>query len=208
RYALPKDPDAGTVWRSNVADNVLVFRVSAPSTITVTRFPTPAYSKKVGISEAAYQDSLNELAGLLRTWLAARLGEPALTETMISSDHVDADGNPHGLVGSDCIAIGTNCLGDNQDTDAYRFGVIGTLIGNKKLAFVTGVNHARVNNADYVSIAIYNSADFTGVASASQTNPSAVGFNQGSLSGSANGILKALGIYDQASTKLKSQLTD
>jgi hypothetical protein len=203
RYALPKDSRASALWLSNVANNVLVFRVSAPSTAPVTRFPTPAYSKKVGLSEAAYQDSLAELAGLLRSWLAAHQGHPALAETMISSDHVDADGNPYGLVGSDCIAKGSSCLGDNQDTDAYRFGIIGTLIG-KKVAFIAGVNHARVDNAHYVSVAVYNMENFSGVASASQSNPKAVGFNKGSLTGSARGILKALEIYDQASTKLKS----
>jgi len=206
RYALPQHERASAHWLSKVAENVLVFRVSAPTT-QVTRFPTPAYSKKVGISEAGLQDSLSELAGLLRDWLAAEQGEPALAETMITSDHVDANGNPYGLVGSDCITKGSSCLGDNQDTDAYRLGVIGTLIG-KKVAFVSGVNHARLNNADYVSLAVYNTEDFAGVASASQSNPKAVGFNHGSLSGSAKGVLKALGIYHQASAKLKSQLAD
>jgi len=126
---------------------------------------------------------------------------------MISSDHVNQDGYLTGIVGADCISKGTNCLGDNQDTDGYRFGIVGLMVG-KKAAFVAGVNHARLNNAHYVSLAIYDSIGFSGVASASQSNPKAAGFNEGTLTGSAKGLLMALGIYDQASTKLKSQVAD
>src|SRR5262249_39722237 len=64
------------------------------------------------------------------------------------------------------------------------------------VAFVAGVNHnvPHLNNTRYVSVAIYNGDDATGVASASQTNPQAVGFDRGSLNSSAQGVLDALGI--------------
>lgn len=206
RYALPKDDAAGAAWVQGFADNVQVFRVGRPA-IPVTRFGAPSYTKKVAISEAAYQGSLDELGALLKDWLLSQEARPVLIEAMTSSEHVDPDGTPHGLVGADCIEKGSNCLGDNQDTDAYRIGVIGLLTGNN-LAFVAGVNHSRTDNAHYTSLAIYDIVHFTGVASASQSNPKAVGFNKGSLTGSASGILKALGIHSKASPKLKSQLAD
>jgi hypothetical protein len=59
-----------------------------------------------------------------------------------------------------------------------------------------GVNHTvpNLNNARYVSVGVFNGDNSSGVASASQTNPQAVGFDSGSLDGSAQGVLQALGI--------------
>jgi hypothetical protein len=74
------------------------------------------------------------------------------------------------------------------------------------MVFVAGVNHAVVDNAAYVSLAVYNMQNLTGVASISQSNPSAVGFDEGSLTGSAEGVLKALGLYGSASARLKAAL--
>jgi hypothetical protein len=90
RYALPQHEGASALWLSKVAENVLVFRVSAPTT-QVTRFPTPAYSKKVGISEANYQDSLTELAGLLRSWLAAAPQPPI---RQVTKNHLNMTPTP------------------------------------------------------------------------------------------------------------------
>lgn len=206
RYALPKDPEGGDLWTRNAASNVLVYRVSAPA-IPVSRFPAPQYSKKVAISEGDYAESLAELIALLAGWIEKNEGKPVIKESMISSDNVDQDGNLTGIVGAACISKGTNCLGDNQDTDGYRFGLVGLLVG-KKAAFVAGANHARLDNAHYVSLAVYNMNGFSGVASASQSNPTAAGFNSGTLTGSAKGVLMALALYNQASPKLKSQLSN
>jgi hypothetical protein len=70
------------------------------------------------------------------------------------------------------------------------------MLGSEETAFVVGVNHnlPDINNTRYVSVAIYNRDNATGVASASQTNPRAVVFDSGSLTGSAQGILAELGI--------------
>jgi hypothetical protein len=205
RYALPRNATAADRWRDNVADNVLSFRVSASEPLAVSPFRTPIYTPKTANSEASYRSALAELSWLLQRWLIAHEGRPVLREKMITSEHVDATGQPHGLVGAECIAKGTNCLGDTQDTDAYRLGVVGRLPG-ARMAFVTGVNHALVDNATYVSLTIYNMQTFTGVASISQTNPSVVGFDRGSLTGSAEGVLKALGLYESASARLQAAL--
>jgi hypothetical protein len=206
RFAVPKNDVAGERWRDAVLDNVVVFRVSAPSGTTVQRHPTPLYTNKSAAQdESQYHTSLTELSHLLRQWLEAQEGRPALVNPMTTSDHVDETGQPHGLAGVDCINKGTDCLADNQDTDAYRIALIGKLRANH-LVFVTGANHARLSNADYVSLAVYNMDNFTGVASASQTNPDSVGFDRGSLSDSAEGVLRDLGLYQQASLQLKSDL--
>ena len=51
-----------------------------------------------------------------------------------------------------------------------------------------------VNNNHYVSVDINNASNFSGVASASQTNPTAAGFDSGFLTGSAQQVLTDLGI--------------
>lgn len=55
-------------------------------------------------------------------------------------------------------------------------------------------------------VAIYNMDTFDGVASASQTNPQAVGFNRGMLTGSTEAVLRQFNLYDRASDTLKAQL--
>lgn len=205
RYALPKNADAAETWMGNLAANVQTFRVSAPPTSAVKRFATPSYTPKEPTSEARLKASQRELALLLRRWLREQEGPGVLVEPMITSDHVNGKGEPYGLVGQDCIAQGTSCVGDNQDTDAYRIAVVGRM-GDTQTTFVAGVNHTRTDNASYVSLAIYDMADFTGAASASQSNPRAVGFNRGTLSGSAARVLKAIGKYGAASAALKADL--
>lgn len=71
---------------------------------------------------------------------------------------------------------------------------------------VVGVNHTLTDNANYLSIGVYNALDLTGVADTSQTNPAAVGFESGDLTGSATAVLEELGLYDMASERLKRDL--
>lgn len=205
RYALPQDSAASTQWLGSLRSNIRVYRVS--SNAAISRYPTPVYTLKTGTSEAAYATPLDELSSLLSTWLTAHQSSGLTTTINMSvSAHVDATGKPVGLVGGDCIAAGTSCLGDNQDTDSYRSGVIGKLTGNN-VAIVAGVNHTVTNNASYISVAVYNAQTLTGVASVSQTNPVAVGFSSGVMTGSAEAVLRSLGLYDSAaSSALKAAL--
>lgn len=109
---------------------------------------------------------------------------------------VNSQGVPSkGLVGSYCISYGTNCEGDNQDTSTYA--IVNLLdLGPQDTAFIVGVNHSvsHLNNNNYVSVDIYNASNSSGIASSSQTNPPAVGFDSGNLTGSAQAVLQALGI--------------
>lgn len=205
RYALPKNELESRDWQRNIDKNIGVFRVSAAPGTAVERFPTPLYTKKQTSSEEAYAPSLDELSSLLSQWLTSQAGRPATTDTMKRSLLVGPKGKLLGFVGRECIAKAYNCLGDNQDTDSYRFGSIGTLSENG-LAIMTGINHTRLDNASYISIGVSNKEDQAGVGSASQTDPATVGFESGTLTGSAEGVLKSLGLYERASPRLKADL--
>ena len=204
RYALPENSQLGTDWTNNYNTNVLVYRVSNPF-IPAARFGFPEYTPKMPSSESGLQASLNELSSLLQSWLASTSGGAATAVNMTLSDRVGARGQPYGVVGTDCIATGIVCAGDNQDTDAYQFLKLSNLASSQNV-IITGVNHALTGNASYISLGIYNASNSTGVASASQTNPVAVGFNSGNLTGSAAAVLKSLGLYSSASASLKTNL--
>jgi len=71
---------------------------------------------------------------------------------------------------------------------------------------VDRVNHNSFSNSSYISLDIYNAKEAEGVASAAQTNPEAVGFNSGTLAGSAEAVIRELGLYNLASPALKLAL--
>ncbi|MBF0281708.1 MAG: hypothetical protein HQM07_03990 [Zetaproteobacteria bacterium] len=204
RYALPENTTAADAWRSAVAQNVRVYRVSLP-TIAAQPYPQPAYTTRQSLDESGYQPALNELSTLLSNWLATQQLQAVTITDMIPSVQVDPAGNLQGLVGSLCLTNGTSCLGDNQDTDSYRFGVIGLLAGNKT-SIIAGVNHTVTNAATYISLAINDQTTVKGVASLSQTNPGAAGFSSGSLTGSAATALTDLGLINSASPNLIANL--
>jgi len=214
RYALPQDSSAASSWYSSVANNVLVFKVSAPS-ISVARYPANQYTPRTGNVETQLTAALDELAGLLQTWSINNTTLGSLSAVSTSSftrtTLDDLSGVPYGLVGADCIRKGTICAADNQDTSTYAFSPKFDLSSNSIL-FVAGVDHNQLNNSSYVSIDIYNAAEMAGVASSSQTNFNAVGFNSGNLTGSDNAVgsaeyvVRALGLYNLASPMLKLAL--
>ncbi|MGH9437702.1 MAG: hypothetical protein ACRD22_07360 [Terriglobia bacterium] len=202
RYAVPESTADADNWMSSLSRNVLVYKVSNP-TLAVQRYGEISYTPHtVNTDEITYGPSLTtalqQLATLLQSYLAAKQSPlEAAYQPFVKSTSVDAEGVPNkGLVGSYCIQYGVNCLGDSQDTSTYSFLTLRTL-GLEETAFVVGVNHTvpNLNNARYVSIGVFNAAAQAGVASASQTNPQAVGFDSGSLTGSAEGVLQALGIF-------------
>jgi len=201
RYSLPESTTAAENWMSSLSRNVLVYKVSN-STLAVQRYGEIGYTPhSVNTDETTYVPSLStalqQLATLLQNYLAAKQSPfEAAYQSFIKTETVDAEGVPTaGIVGSYCIQYGLNCLGDSQDTYSYAFLTLRTL-SLEETAFVVGVNHTvpNLNNARYVSIGVLNAEIQAGVASASQTNPQAVGFDSGSLTGSAEGVLQALGI--------------
>jgi hypothetical protein len=213
RYALPQDVTAGEDWYSKIDSNVTVYKVSNPSA-AIVRFPENQYTARTGNSELQLISALDELASLLQSWSSARptLGSlSAVSTSTFTRSSIDLDGIPTGLVGSDCIEKGTICAGDNQDTSTYAFSPKFDL-SSDSILFVAGVDHNKFNNSSYISLSIYNANQMAGIASSSQANYSAVGFNSGSLTGSDNVVssaeyvLREIGLYDAASNILKLAL--
>lgn len=205
RYAVPQDQSAADNWLNNLNANVKVYKVS--KTTAVTRYPTNRYTPRTSNSELLLTAPLDEMASLLNGWLAAvQPTQTIQTQTFAPTTLYDpVTQSPTGLVGSECIEKGTICAGDNQDTYTYALSPKIQLSGNDTM-IVAGVNHNLLANSSYISLAIYNAAEAAGVASASQTNPDAVGFNKGTLTGSAEGVLRDLGLYNLASPALKLAL--
>lgn len=205
RYAEPQDQTAASNWLNNVNNYVKVYKVSKPT--SVSRYPTNRYTPRTSNSELLLTAPLDELAGLLNGWLAAV--QPTQTiqiQTFTPTTVYDpVTQTPSGLVGSDCIQNGTICAGDNQDT--YTYAVSPKIqLGANDTMVVAGLNHNLFSNSSYISLAIYNAAEAAGVASASQTNPDAVGFDKGTLTGSAEAVLRELSLYNNASAALKLAL--
>jgi hypothetical protein len=200
RYAVPESTSAAAEWQNALSRNILVYKVTNTD-IAVSRFGANQYTARVtNTDETGLTTALQQLAALLQTYLA-----DTQTPTDTAASHQteatvedDANGIPtSGLVGSACIADGVNCEGDNQDTSTYATLINDVLLlGPEETAFIAGVNHSveSVNNNHYVSVDIYNASNSSGVAGASQTNPIAVGFDSGFLTGSAQQVLTALGI--------------
>ena len=214
KYALPQNQNSADAWYSSIASNVLVYKVSAPN-VGVVRYPTNQYTARTGTVETQLTAALDELASLLQSWSITNTTLGSLSAVSTSSftrtTLDDLQGVPMGLVGGDCIRKGTICAGDDQDTSTYAFSPKFDLSSNSIL-FIAGVNHNNFSNSSYISLSIYNAAEMAGIASSSQTNFNAVGFNSGSLTGSdagvssAESVIRELGLYASASTMLKAAL--
>jgi hypothetical protein len=205
RYAEPQNQSAADIWLGNLSANVKVYKVS--KTTPVSRYPTNRYTPRSSNSEELLREPLRELTGILNGWLATVQSAQTIESQEFSPTTLynPLTQTPSGLVGSDCIENGTICAGDNQDTYTYALSPK-IQLGSNDTMVVAGVNHNLFSNSSYISLAIYNAAEAAGVASASQTNPDAVGFDSGSLTGSAEAVLRELGLYNQASTALKAAL--
>jgi hypothetical protein len=200
RYAVPESTSAAAEWQNALSSNVVVYKVTNTD-LAVSRFGANHYTAHVSnTDETGLTTALQQLAAVLQTYLADTQtpSDTAASHQTEATSQDDANGIPiAGLVGSACIAYGVNCLGDNQDTSAYATLLnYVLLLGPEETAFIAGVNHsvASVNNNHYVSVAINNASNASGVGGASQTNPTATGFDSGFLTGSAQQVLTALGI--------------
>jgi len=191
RYAVPENPADQIDWTNEINDNVKVYKVW-DKTIEVARYGRNEYTARNAHSERALQDPLTELAGLLLT--------SGSTMKTFKKTTVDIVGEPHGLIGADCIAKGTICAGDNADTSTYFFS--DKFLQGASPTWMAGVNHNVLGNSSYISISVYNTTEGAGVGGLSQTNPTATGFNSGSLDNSAEAVLTELGLMSQASSSL------
>ena len=125
----------------------MVYKVSSPST-PIAKFAPNQYTSRTGNAESQLRPELNELAGLLQTWLTAQTPSPEVvaTKAMNKTTEDGPDGIPHGLVGTDCISKGTICAGDNQDTSTYAFSPKITL-SEIDILFIVGVDRNLLDNS-------------------------------------------------------------
>ncbi len=198
RYAVPRSQTNANTWTDNLSENVLVYKVTNP-TIEVSRYGANQYTPhQINNAENTkpIKKALHQLARLLGKYLEKVQSSPSSFRPAIPTTEDNSEGIPYkGLVGSYAIEYGVLAAGDDQDTSTYAIALM-TNLGATETAFIVGVNHnvAGLNNTHYVSIDIYNTDVGEGIASTSQTNIKATGFDSGNLNGSAQAVLMALGI--------------
>ncbi len=214
RYAVPESASEASTWQNALDNHVLVYKVTNTN-LAVSRFGSNSYTAHtVNTDETTLTTALQQLGALLQSYLE-NTQTPIATAASHQSQATTEDASngvpTSGLVGSYCIATGTNCEGDNQDTSTYATLINYTLLlGPEETAFIAGVNHSveSVNNSRYISIDIYNAANASGVAGSSQTNPTAAGFDSGVLTGSAEQVLTDLGIsIPLSNTELRAEIS-
>ena len=194
RFALPEHAKEGKVWQKNVTKNVLVYKVTDSTVDPDIRYAAELYTARTGNSERHLEHALNEIADLFT----------GLDQAGFQKITLDIHGEPHGLVGKDCIAKGTECAGDNTDTATYAVGP--RYKQGTSPTWIIGVNHNRTGNSTYISLSSFNTERGMGVASVSQTNTEVTGFNSGNLDDSAREVLKELGLIEKLSADSRSLL--
>jgi hypothetical protein len=210
RYSLPQDTTAGNLWRTNVADNVEVYRIAQPAGMKIKPYgQTTLLTKSYNADETSLASELKELSQLLQGWLATQENKPsaAIYKAAATLRVTQAGVMVGGELGPYCIQHGTTCGADEQDSGAYWGANPGPLAAGQ-LMLVDGVDHTVTNNATFVSIGANDAHEGAGLAEAAQTNPTATGFTSGTLTGSAAQVLKDLGLYSKASSKLIAALPD
>jgi hypothetical protein len=206
RYLVPMDPVAGPAWRADPLDNVLVYRLDQPAGAQVQLYPTQTLlTKSFNMNEAPYEADVTQLAALMRTWLANQEpGKPIVILPAHTSEQVSAAGVlTGGNVGPFCIGGGSNCGGDEMDTDSYRSMLVGELLSGQ-LAIVVGVDHTLTNNATMYSLAVDDTTLGIGVLGVAQANAPVTGFASGNMTGSAVTALQTLGLWNAASPQLRA----
>jgi hypothetical protein len=206
RYLAPQTR-AGVTWRDQAARNVVVYRISQPAGLSVTRYGAPTINDKMlNANEASHAANLSELAQLLQGWLAGQEDKTVTISPTKPGETLNSAGQPlAGEFGPACISGGHDCAGDSQDTDAYKFAVAGKLPANEAI-IMTGVDHTVTNNTTYLGVGAEDAVTGTGEIEPYQVNASAAGFGYGTITNSAEAALVDLGLYGAASPSLKADL--
>jgi hypothetical protein len=206
RYAVFADSTASRRWlcainqdSGNLSTDCSNLAPLPPSPIAVYRITKPTrrweYQKFYGKSTLAARGSNSDehnLGGVdygtVASDLASAVG--AYMKQQLSESLGIKQANPANNVGPRCLTYNLPCYEDTQDTAPYGTLNAGTLNDNYgNIAFLVGVNHAgkAVNNATYLSVGVYDAGSLQlqnfdiglleGIASLSQTNATATGFD-------------------------------
>lgn len=169
RVALFDDAAAGRAYLDAPPAELLRIRPAAARAITPTNFA--GYRER---GTGTYEDDL--LPGLDRLDAAIRASYAAQSPTTAGLILLN-------LVGSECIANGWRCNGDNPDT--LYWGLVPRLLGPKDRIIVYGVDHRAAGKATYTNVSVYEFATLTGTAAV----------HDGEWAGSAASFLGAGDVY-------------
>lgn len=170
RYAHPLDGGgAGTAsaqWRKDLP--LVVLRVRDPNQERVPQTYGPSQlDPRIAHDEHGLQDDLTKLVAAVN----ARWGQPcAATDCSDrgAQTFLDPQVPPINMIGPDCIAIGMDCIGDNQDT-TYEVTPSDKTLNNDEIYAVIGTLGTETGNATYVGLSVNDSYLLKGVADISDT---------------------------------------
>lgn len=148
RYVFPND-ETGLAYQSNPL--IKTMRVLPKQMEVADRFPDTPLRVQQSNDESGLSSQLKKVQVRLRNKI---FGWKLLNG--FSSFY------PSQLVGVDsrsCLVSEMNCLGENRDTDSYRFTGSLKLGSNEAILFV-GVNHTETENASYVSLSPVDGSEF------------------------------------------------
>ena len=158
RYAVPKDREEGDAWRYNLADNLVVLRVSKKSPGGETPHPTFVFeAKDADFDERVLAADLQKVANAVAGQLD--FGGTAWQEIGIMLSDIP-------LHAPSSIPMAMSAVGATHDAD-YRMSLKKRFESKDFLAIV-GVNHTVTGNASYVSLGIYDAGVWKGIKGISQ----------------------------------------
>lgn len=192
RYALPQDKVRGEDWRTHAVDHLRTFRFTLKdSSSALQPFAYQDYDTKTANSEHHLNALVSKVTGVLQSDLAQRYPDKQVRKRLfvpstISTETFQLFSGVAGLQSSEsktqgaflqgdfCRKYAFSCLGDSQDTDAYRYLPLNDF-SLQTDSFFVGVDHAQTGNATYVSLSFYDRGIFMGLDSNSAL-PSAYDF--------------------------------
>lgn len=180
RYAVPKNTAEAEAWRSDVANQLVVLRVSKRQPADpVVRHPSYVFEvRKTNNDERVLAADLQTLADAVSDRLGFGEGAPQEVCLPLSSF----------LHAPLSMPTAMSAVGATHDAD-YRVSSARGFDSQEVLA-VVGVNHARTGNSTYVSLGIYDASIWQGIKAVSQ----ALDYpNPGPLNDSAKGFFDLLG---------------
>lgn len=154
RYAVPVDPDAADKWRNNVANELVVLRVSKPGA-SVVRHSTYEFEPKAKATkdERSLAVDLQKIADAVGD--ALDFGHQEVS--------VPLSGTLHAPVS---LPKAMSAVGATHDA---HYGVSAARpFGEGEALAVVGVNHNRTANSSYISLGIYDASIWLGIRGISQ----------------------------------------
>ncbi len=180
RYAVPnpQNKDASNAWREDVANQLLVFRVTKRAPGSVVRHPTFTFEERKANTEERYLAAdLQKVADAVHSELGFDKDSPQELCLPLSNIPLHA---PH-TVPRAMSAVGATHDADYRTSSARAFG-------SEEVFAIVGVNHTKTHNSSYISLGIYSAEFWQGIRGISQGRD-----YPGPLNDSAHKLFEILG---------------